>query len=210
MKKRVLSLLLALVLVFGVAVVPSIGAEAASKKVVYTKFTLKTKKTTPLTFTVTAKNKVTAAKQLSNILGVITKNKAKFKVKIDGKKATIQNKKGTIYVGKKTLENYVETQTSTTKTKVKITYNAEFKKVLKGVSLAGKSGKYKYSIKVGAVTFKNIKVKKGKITFVESNKTRTAVIKKGVIYIKGNVTKAKFVKKLKTNGVLKSAKKVKM
>ncbi len=212
MKKRIISLLLALVLVFGV-VGPAMGANAAtkkttSKKVVYTKLTLRDKQTTPIKFTVSAKTKVTAAKKLNGLLGIITKSGSKFKVKIDGKKATIQNKKGTIYVGKKTLVKYVK-GTKTKSTKVSITYNAELKKVLKGINLAGK-GNYKYSIKVGSVTIKNIKAKKGSMTMTINNAKRTVIVKKGVIYMKGDHTKSNIVKRLIKSKLVKSAKKVKL
>ena len=211
MKKRIISLLLALVLVFGV-VGPAMGADAATKKstkkVTYTKLVLRDKQTTPIKFTVSAKTKATAAKKLKGLLGLITKNGAKINVKIDGKKATIQNKKGVMYVGNKTLVKYVK-GTKTKSTKVSITYNAELKKVLKGINLVGK-GSYKYSIKFGSVTITDIKAKKGSMTMKINKAKRTVIIKKGVIYLKGDLTKSNLVKRLIKSKLVKSAKKVKL
>ena len=77
MKKRILSLILAIVLVFGVAIIPSVGAEAAGKN---TTLSLKNK-SVDVTFVIAKDKRDAAAKDLNKILGITVKKNSKFVIK---------------------------------------------------------------------------------------------------------------------------------
>jgi phosphotransferase system HPr-like phosphotransfer protein len=205
MKKRILSLILALVLVFGVAVAPSAGVDAASKKT-YTGVILKSKQAS-VKFTIAEAKKASAASSLNKILGVTVKSGKSFAITIDGKKFTATNKSGTIYIGSKKLVDVIKAS----KKNPSITVKTNIKSVLKLVKLSGKTASFSYTVKIGSATIKNIKVKKGKtVTFKGNGKSYTAVIKSGNIYLKGSHKTDKFVKNLKKAGIVSKVTKKKM
>lgn len=197
MKKRILSLILALVLVFGVALVPSVGTNAASKN---TTLTLKNK-SVAVTFTVKKAQRTAAAKDLNKFLGTTVKSGKSFVVVINGKKYKATNKKGTIYVAGNKLTDFVNSRGALTE-KTSIQVKVNFKNVVRLMTLAKKSS-FKYTVKVGKATIKNVKVTGKKMTFTGNGKKFTATIKSGKIVLTGNQSKTAFVKNLKKAGVVK-------
>ena len=215
MKKRLLSLLLALVVVFGVIAVPSFNSEAASKKVKYTKIT-PAKTNTAFTFTVTEKTKVKSAKQLNSVLVAMLPKNQSLSVRIDGVGAKITNKGKNIFVKvgdgpSKSLVSYVKA-TKTTKTSVSLTYNASAKKIFKAISIV-KSSKASTNMgfKIGKAEFKVISLKNGELFFKAYGKTyRQGYFKDGSFYVKGDISKSRLDKTMKKDGTIKSAKVVKI
>ena len=201
MKKRILSLILALVLVFGVAIVPSIGAEAAGKK---TSLSLKNK-SVKVTFVVAKKDRSKAASDLNKILGTTIKKNSKFVIVVNGKKYQAINKKGTIKVAGMSLKEFVETRGELTD-KTELTIKANFRNILRLMKLSGKTATFKYEIKVGKASIKNAKVTKGKkLTFTGNNKKYTATLKNDGIILDGNHAKDAFVKNMIKAGVVGKA-----
>ena len=195
MKKRILSLILALVLVFGVALVPSVGTNAASKN---TTLTLKNKS---VAVTVKKAQRTAAAKDLNKFLGTTVKSGKSFVVVINGKKYKATNKKGTIYVAGNKLTDFVNSRGALTE-KTSIQVKVNFKNVVRLMTLAKKSS-FNYTVKVGKATIKNVKVTGKKMTFTGNGKKFTATIKSGKIVLTGNQSKTAFVKNLKKAGVVK-------
>lgn len=214
MKKRIISMLLALAIVFGVIAVPAFDSSAASKKAqVYTKIVLASNKKTNVTFTVTKGNKSKAAAQLNTLFARMLPKSKTLDCTVNGKVAKITSDGKNTYVtvnGTKTaLKAYVKA-TAKTKAKVEITFNANTKKVLSALSLA-KNGKYTYGVKIGGASLKSFKTKKGYFFFKAYGKSeKQGYIKNGVLYVKGDVVKSQFVKALKKSGTVKSAKLVKV
>lgn len=189
MKKRVLSLILALLLALTVAGVPSVS-EAKTKKTTYTRV-YTANKTLTYKFTVKKAKRKDAATKLNKVLGISTKAGSKFTIKINGKKYTAQNKKGTIYIGKKKLVKFI---TSSKSKKTTIAVKLNLKKALKLVALTG-NGTYNYTMKIGKVSVTKVKVTKSNIQFTANKKTFKATVNKdGNLIIKGNVKNSAFVK----------------
>ena len=211
MKKRILSLLLAMVLVFGVAVVPSVSADAAGKKAKYTRIEFKNK-AVPVTFIVKKADREKAANDLNKALGIILKKD--MSLTINGKSFDVTNEDGTIYcendkLGKKTLVEYVK---SVDAAKTSITINTNPVKFLKAVKVAGKCS-YKFTIKVKTAKFSNVQLyKNGKITFKGGTSYKqTGYVSGKYLYIKKVNKKgtAKFFKNLKKAKIVKKSKVVK-
>ena len=214
MKKRLLSLVLALVLVLGVAVAPSFNADAASK-VKYTKLTL-ANKDVDVEFFVLENKRDLAAKNLEKTLNAILKKNSSFTitVNIKGEDKTFTAKKsgkqgkGSIKVDGKKLSTFIKDNAGND---TSIVVKVNLKKALGLVKLAKKSAAYGFREEIKSVEFKNLKIsKKNKLTFKGNGKKMTAYIKGGAIYIKGDQRKSKFVKNLKAEGVVKKAKVVKV
>ena len=213
MKKRIISMLLAFVFVFGVIAVPSVDAQAASKKSqVYTKITLSKNVKTDFTFTVTENNKNKAAAELNTLFARMLPKKATLSCKINGNdaKITSDGKNITVTIGDKSdsLKSCVKKSVKN-KQVCTITFNANTKRILTALSFA-KNGKYTYGVKVGNATLKSFKTKKGNFFFKAYGGERQGYVKNGVLYVKGDVSKSKFVKLLKKQGTVKSAKLVKI
>ena len=100
MKKRIISMLLALVIVLGVIAVPAFDSQAASKKKsqVYTKIVLANNKKTEITFTVSQKNKNKAAADLNTLFARMLPKTAKLTCKINGKAAVISSDGKDVYI----------------------------------------------------------------------------------------------------------------
>lgn len=213
MKKRITSMLLALIILIGAFAV-SFESEAAGKAEKYTKIVLSNNKTTDFTFTVTEKNKGKASVELNTLFSRMLPKKIALNAKINDKKAKITTNGKTVYIEftesgkKKSLKKFLDSS-ARKKHVVTITFNANVKKVVKALSFS-KGGKYTYGVKIGQVPIKTFKIKKGNIYFKAYTKERTGYIKNGVIYVKGDIVKSKFVKKLKKQGTVKSAKLVKI
>ena len=211
MKKRILSIVLALIVVFGVIAVPSVSADAAGKKQKYTRIEFKNK-AVPVTFIVKKADREKAANDLNKALGIILKKD--MSLTINGKSFDVTNEDGTIYcendkLGKKTLVEYVK---SVDAAKTSITINTNPVKFLKAVKVAGKCS-YKFTIKVGTAKFSKVQLyKSGKITFYGgTNYKQTAYVSGKYLYIKkvNNKGTAKFFKNLKKAKVVKKSKVVK-
>ena len=211
MKKKLLSLVLALLLVVGVAAVPSMSADAAGKKQKYTRIEFKNK-AVPVTFVVKKADREKAANDLNKALGIVLKKD--INLTINGRSFVATNENGTIYcendkLGKKTLVEYVKA-IDASKTSIQIKTNPV--KFLKAVKVAGKAN-YKFTIKVGTAKFSNVKLyKNGKITFNGGTKFKqTGYISGKYLYIKKVNKKgtAKFFKNLKKAKVVKKSKIVK-
>ena len=206
-------MLLAFVIIFGVIAVPSVDAQAASKKSqVYTKITLNNNAKTDFTFTVSQKNKNKAASQLNTLFARMLPKKATLSCKINGNdaKITSDGKNITVKIGDKkdSLKNYVKKSVNT-KQVCTITFNANTKRLLSALSLA-KNGKYTYGVKVGKAELKSFKTKNGNFFFKAYGGERQGYVKNGVLYVKGDVAKSQFVKILKKQGTVKSVKLIKI
>ena len=214
MKKRIISMLLALVIVLGVIAVPAFDSQAASKKKsqVYTKIVLANNKKTEITFTVSQKNKNKAAADLNTLFARMLPKTAKLTCKINGKAAVISSDGKNVYItvdGKESKFKALVKATAKNKQVCEVTFNANTKKVLSALSLA-KNGKYTYGVKIGKATLKSFKTKNGKFFFKAYGNEREGYISKGVLYVKGDVAKSAFIKVLKKQGTVKSAKLVKL
>ncbi len=179
----------------------------------YTKITMGKTVNATLTFTLTKKNKAKAAADMNSLLGTITKSGTKKVISIDGKAVTIQNKKGTIYVGKQTLVKYIKSKAAGTivvKGKGKV---SKLFDVLKFKALGSKYKTYNYSIKIGKVKFTSFGVKSDYVSFVVDGKKYQGLYLNEKLFMLGDVSKAQFVKTLKAKGafgttkVLKNTKK---
>ena len=207
-------MLLALVIALGIIVVPSFGSEAAGKTQKYTKIVLSSNKKTDFTFTVTEKNKSKAATQLNGLFAGMLPKKIALNAVIDDRKAQITSDGKKVYVEftdtktKKPIQTYIN-ENAKTKHVVTIKFNANAKKVVKALSLA-KNGKYTYGIKIGNAKLKTFKTKKGYFFFKAYGSERQGYIKNGVLYVKGDIVKSQFVKKLIKQKTVKSAKLVKI
>ena len=214
MKKRLLSLVLALVLILGVAVAPSFGANAASKTK-YTKLTLNNTDV-DVEFFVLEDKRDLAATNLSKTLNAILKKNSTFTITVEvkGEKQTYTAKKtgkqgkGSIKVDGKKLDAFIK-ENAGNDTSVIVSVN--LKKALGLVKMAKKSAAYGFREEIKSVEFKELKIsKKNKLTFKGNGKAMTAYIKGGAIYLKGDQRKSAFVKNLKKEGIVKKAKVVKV
>ena len=214
MKKRLLSLVLALVLVLGAALAPSFGSDAASKTK-YTKLTLNNTDV-DVEFFVLEEKRDLAATNLEKTLNAILKKNSSFTVTVEikGEKQTFTAKKtgkqgkGSIKVDGKKLSTFIKDNAGND-TSVIVSVN--LKKALGLVKMAKKSAAYGFREEIKSVEFKELKIsKKNKLTFKGNGKKMTAYIKGGAIYLKGDQRKSKFVKNLKKEGVVKKAKVVKV
>lgn len=170
----------------------------------FTILTPKTGKTATLNFTVTPGNKSTAAKSLSNLLGTITTDGSTHAVKVDGVSKTVTNKGGTLYIDDETLDSYVTNKVNTTSTDVDIEVDTKATNIFSGISLAG-SASYTYDIKVEGVTFKDIRVSGGWVTFKANGKSYKADVYAGSLYVVGDASGADWVSSFKTAGIIESS-----
>ena len=130
MKKRILSLILAIVLVFGVAIIPSVGAEAAGKN---TTLSLKNK-SVDVTFVIAKDKRDAAAKDLNKILGITVKKNSKFVIKLNGKRYQATNKNGNITVAGMKLTEFVKSRSELTD-KTELTIKANFRNIFRFVTV---------------------------------------------------------------------------
>lgn len=198
MKKRILSFILALVFVFGVAIIPSVGAEAAGKN---TTLSLKNK-SVDVTFVIAKDKRAAAAKDLNKILGITVKKNSKFVIKLNGKRYQATNKNGNITVAGMKLTEFVKSRSELTD-KTELTIKANFRNIFRLMSLSGKTASFKYEIKVGKASIKNAKITKGKkMTFTGNGTKYTATIKGEKVILKGKHKSDKFVKNMIKAGVV--------
>ncbi len=214
MKKRILSLLLAVILVFGVAVVPGVGADAAAKKIKYTRLTFADVNSN-VTFEIAEANRAAAANQLHTVLNNMLKKGTTFVVTVNKKDytATKTGKQGkgsvTVSDGKttQTLDAFIVANKGKA---TSVTVSVNVKKVLNAAKLAKKKANFGYSIKVGDAVFSDLKIsKKNKVTFNGNGKAFAGYLKNGKLYVKKNRTNSKFVKALNKSGCLSKVKVVK-
>ncbi len=210
MKKRILSLLLAVILVFGVAIVPGFGTDAAAKKAKYTRLTF-ADTNSDVTFTISEADRTAAASQLSTVLNNMLKKGSTFIVTVNKKEYTAKKVgkqgKGSIQVNDQALTDFIAANKGKA---TSVTVSVNVKKVLSLSALAKKGSKYGYSISVGDATFTDLKIsKKNKITFNGNGKAFSGYLKNGKLYLAKNRKNAKFVKNLKNAGVVKAVKVVK-
>jgi hypothetical protein len=170
----------------------------------YTVITPKQGATAKVNFEVTNDNKSTAAKNMSNLLGAITKDGASKVVKVDGENKTITNKSGTIYIDDETLDAYVTNKVKTTETTVDFEIDTNAKNIFSGIKLAGSSS-YTYDVTVSGVTFNDIRVSDGWVTFKADGKSYKADVVDGSLYVKGNATMANWVSAFKNAGIIESS-----
>ena len=210
MKKRLVSLILALVLVFGAVAAPAFTSNAA-KKVTYTKIALKSVQS-EVDFYVPKTKRATAAKNLAKTLNAVLPKGKTLAVKVNGKSYTAKKTgaqgKGNIYVGSTKLADFIAANGSAS---TNVTVKVNLKKAVKLVKLAKKTGSYGYAINVTDAEIKSLKVaKSNKITFKGNGAKFTAYVKGGYVYLKGNKKSSKFVKNLKKAGAVASVKTVKV
>ena len=214
MKKRLLSLVLALALILGV-IAPVASANAAGKTK-YTRLTLASGVETEVNFFVLEDKRELAAQNLTKTLNSVMKKGSSFTIYVNGKeytaKKTGKQGKGKIMVGDQTLADFIKANEGNS---TWVTIKVDLKKALSYVKMAKKAATYGFRQEINDAKFKKIKItKKNKITFKGyvsgTEKTFTAYVKGGKIYLKGDQRKSEFVKELKKDGVIKSAKVVKV
>ncbi|MBO4864161.1 MAG: hypothetical protein J5517_07335 [Eubacterium sp.] len=210
MKKRLLSLVLALALIFGV-IAPAASADAAAKKR-YTKLTFAKGVTTEVEFFVLEEKRELAAKNLTKTLNAMMKKNSTLTITVGEKDYTVKKTgkqgKGKIMVGDQTLAAFIKANTGKS---TYVTVKVDLKKAFSYVKMAKKAAAYGFRVEVNDAYFQNLKIsKKNKITFTGNGKKFTAYIKGGKVYIKGGQVKSSFVKELKKAGVIKSAKLVRV
>ncbi|MCR5214007.1 MAG: hypothetical protein K6E10_06300 [Eubacterium sp.] len=161
------------------------------------------KKGAEATFTLvlSSGSKTQAGKDLSALLGGLTADGAKHDVTVNDVTKEAVNKSGTIYVGDKTLEEYIADTDSTTD--VNITFDEDAFNVFLGMKLA--PGSYNYTVKFGGVTFRNITTTADEITFTANGGTYKGYFEGGVLFVQGDVSSAAWVKTLKDSGVIDPA-----
>ena len=170
----------------------------------YTVISPKQGSTAKVDFEVTNDNKSTAAKNMSSLLGTITANGAKKTVKVDGENKTLENKNGTIYIDDETLDSYVTNKVKSTETTVTFEIDTNAKNIFSGIKLAGSSS-YTYDVTVNGVTFNDIRVSGGWVTFKADGKSYKADVVDGSLYVKGNVQNANWVSAFKNAGIIESS-----
>ena len=217
MKKKLLSMVLALALVLGVVAVPAFSSDAASKAT-YTKVTMNDA-ATDLTFVVSSAKREKAAKALNSLISDYMPKGTNFQLTINGVEYTAykytKQGKGNVYVWPSaeektdnglTLVNLIKANEGTS---TEVTVSVNLNKAFKIVKIAKKKVSYGYTVKFGSSKVTNFKMTKKKLmSFKYNGKAYTGYLYKGNLYVKGNKVKA--LKGLKTDGVAKSVKKVKV
>ncbi len=203
MRKKIVSLILAVLLVFGACFASVSEAEAAGKAK-YTKLTLGNV-TTVVTFNVVEAQRALAADNLSKVLNTTLKKGKSFAITVNGKVFTAKKQgkpgKGNVYVGSQTLKDFILANKGKS-TSVKVSVN--IKKAVSFMKLTKKKSAYGYRVDIGGANVTNLKInKKNKITFKGNGKKMTAYVKGGAVYIKGNAKNTAFVKELKKAAVVK-------
>ncbi len=167
----------------------------------YTVLTPATGKTATVTLVLSSGTKTQAGKDLSALLGAITEDGAKHDVTVDGVTKEAVNKNGAIFVGEKTLEEYIANTASTTD--VSFELDTDAKNIFNGIKLA--AGSYNYNVKIGGVTFRDITTTADGITFTANGGTYKGDVKDGSLYVEGDLSAAAWVSSLKTSGVVEAS-----
>ena len=157
-------------------------------------------------FTVTAANKHDAAVDMDKFLGLVMEDGTKKAMSIDGVEKTISNKGGTIYVGNKTLVDYVDGAKAGTVIVKSSGKMSAFLNAFDAAKLGAKASSYKYTVKIGSVTFSDFAMKSDYMSFKAGGKSYQGLYTGDKLYVLGDASSAGFVTELKSAGVISAVK----